>query len=266
MTKKKVSSLKKNNKSHKKSEDKPPVKSEPSKEPSKKAPSRIPTGIKGLDEIVQGGFEDNSINLVAGGAGAGKSIFAMQFIIHGIEKYNEPGVYVSFEEKKDPFFKHMKKFGWDLEKLEASKKFAFVEYSPEQVKKMLEEGGGLIESLISKLKAKRLVIDSITAFGLLFQDDLGRRQSTLNLFELIRKWGCTAMLTAEFEPSLETPSTKSVLFEVDSIILLYYIREGDIRKRALEVLKMRGTEHTKKIIPLKITPEGIVVYPHQAVF
>ncbi len=227
---------------------------------------RIDTGIIGLDTVVQGGYEKSSNNLVAGGAGSGKSIFAMQFLVTGIIKHNEPGIYVSFEEKKEGVYKHMLEFGWDLAKFEKEKKFFFVEYTPEQVRKMLEEGGGLIENLIIKMKATRLVLDSITAFGLLFKDEVGRKQATLRLFELIRKWNCTAVLTAEFEPEIEKPSSNPIEFEVDSIILLYYPRKGDIRKRALEVLKMRGTEHSKKIFPMRITRQGIIIFPQERIF
>lgn len=227
---------------------------------------RVPTGIPGLDEVMAGGYELGSDNLVAGGAGSGKSIYGIQFLVTGIVKYKEPGIYVTFEEKKENVYKHMLTFGWDLAKYEAAGLFAFVEYTPEQVKKMLEEGGGLIESLIHKLNAKRLVIDSITAFSLLFKDELSKRQAVLALFDFIRKWGVTAVLTAEFEPELENPGSATIEFEVDSIVLLYYPRKGDIRKRALEILKMRGTEHSKKIFPLKIAEKGIMIYPKERIF
>ena len=227
---------------------------------------RVPTGIPGLDEVMSGGFEKGSYNLIAGGAGSGKSIFSMQFLVTGIEKFNEPGIYVTFEEKKENVYKHMLEFGWDFAKYEKAGKFELVEYTPEQVQKMLEEGGGLIESLINKIKAKRIVIDSITAFGLLFKDELSRRQAILSLIDLMRKWNATALLTAEFEPNVEKPSSASIEFEVDSIILLYYPREGDTRKRALEILKMRGTEHSKKIFPLRIGKNGITIYPKERIF
>ena len=227
---------------------------------------RVPTGIPGLDEVMSGGFEKGSYNLIAGGAGSGKSIFSMQFLVTGIEKFNEPGIYVTFEEKKENVYKHMLEFGWDFAKYEKAGKFELVEYTPEQVQKMLEEGGGLIESLINKIKAKRIVIDSITAFGLLFKDELSRRQAILSLIDLMRKWNATALLTAEFEPNVEKPSSASIEFEVDSIVLLYYPREGDTRKRALEILKMRGTEHSKKIFPLRIGKNGITIYPKERIF
>ena len=98
---------------------------------------RVPFGIAELDRLISGGVIKNSINLVAGSAGAGKSIFALQFLVNGIKKYGEPGVYITFEEKKKKTYEEMLEFGWDLAKLEKEGKFAYLEYTPEQVKKVL---------------------------------------------------------------------------------------------------------------------------------
>ncbi len=230
---------------------------------------RVPSGIPGFDDLIEGGFEVNSINLIAGGAGSGKSIIATQFLYNGAVKYDEPGIYISFEEDKNRFFTHMKQFGWDLEKLEEEKKFIYVESTPEQVKKILDEGGGTIDNLIDKFKAKRLVIDSISAFTLLFDNELAKREASLALFKLIRKWRCTAFVIGEFPGTLldqKEESTAALEYEVDSIIVLYYGKTGDIRKRAIEVLKMRGTRHARKIFPMKIYNKGIEVFPKEAVF
>ena len=79
---------------------------------------RVPTGISGLDDAMSGGLLESSINLLSGSPGSGKSILAMQFLINGILKYNEPGVYITFEEEKESLVRNMKKFGWDINKLE----------------------------------------------------------------------------------------------------------------------------------------------------
>lgn len=227
---------------------------------------RIKTGIPGLDEVMAGGFEDDSINLVSGGAGTGKSIFAMQYIIKGIKEFNEPGVFITFEEEKEKIQKHMLKLGWDLKKLESEGKLEVIEYTPDKVKKMLAEGGGEIDITIEKIKAQRLVIDSLTAFALLFKDELTRRKAFLDLFKLIEKWGCTAVLVIEHESDMERHHSLDVEFEADGIILLYYLRKGDVRNRALEILKLRGSKHSSRIFPMKITDKGIKIYPEEAVF
>lgn len=233
---------------------------------SKSAVARIPSGIPGLDQELQGGLIKNSVTLVSGSPGAGKSIFAMQFLVKGAEENDEPGVYVSFEEEKEDVYRYMLEFGWDLNKLEKQKKFAFIRYTPEQVNKVLKEGGGIIDNIIRKIKAKRIVIDSITAFTLLFKDDLAKREGLLELFKMIEQWGCTTFVTSEQEADPEKHRYSVEEFEVDGVILLYYQRKKNVRERVTEILKMRGTKVESKIFPMKITEQGIVLYPEESVF
>jgi len=219
---------------------------------------RIPTGIPGLDSVINGGFKLNNINLVAGGPGSGKTIFAIQFIIEGIKR-GENGIYITFEEKKKKFYEDMLGFGWDLEKYEKEGKFVFLEYTPEQVKKVLTEGGGMVEPIIEKLDAKRLVIDSITSFALLYEDSLTKKEAGLALFELIDKWNCTAILTSQDESKEGNVISAALEFEVDSIILIYHYKKKGIRNRAIEILKMRGTKSPNKTFALEISPKGIKI-------
>src|SRR3989338_6347757 len=93
--------------------------------------TRIRTGVPGIDHLTEGGFERNSSVLVMGGGGCGKSIFATQFLVEGA-KSNETGIYISFEERKERFFKHMSRFNWNLNKLEEQGRFIFLRYSPER--------------------------------------------------------------------------------------------------------------------------------------
>ncbi len=222
---------------------------------------RVPTGIKGFDQLIEGGFKKNSINLVAGGPGSGKTLFAIAFLYYGIIKYNDNALYITFEEKKEKLYDDVKTFGWDLEKLEKEKKFVFLEYTPEQVKKLLVEGGGIIENIVEKYNIKRLAIDSITSFSLLYQDELTKKESSLALFELIGKWNCTAMLTSQDIGRTDNESTDSTVeFETDSIIILYHSKKkSGKRLRALEILKMRGTKHAEDVYSLEITRKGIEV-------
>lgn len=220
---------------------------------------RIPTGVKNFDKIIEGGFEKNSVNLVVGGSGSGKTIFAVQFLVEGIEK-GEHVLYITFEENKKEFYANMERFGWDLEKYEKDGKFFFLEYSPEKVMTMLEEGGGAIESIVVKNKIQRIVIDSITSFALLFNEELAKREAALVLFDMIRKWNCTSLLTLQEEPtSRSTGYSVSLEFEADSIILLYFTKIKGERKRFIEVLKMRGTKHSTKTYPLEITEKGVMI-------
>ena len=219
---------------------------------------RISSGVAGFDKLVQGGFKEKSINLLVGGPGSGKTIFAIMFLIEGLKK-GESGFYITFEEKKEKLYEDMKSFGWDMEKYEKTGKFAYLEYTPEQVKKLLIEGGGTVDSIVTKIKAKRLVIDSITSFSLLYKEELAKKEAALALFELITKWGCTAVLTSH-DTSLSGVEISTALeFEVDSIIILYHKKVQGVRLRGLEILKMRGTKTPNLTYGLKIDNKGLSI-------
>lgn len=226
---------------------------------------RIPSGINGFDQLISGGFMLNSINLLSGGPGTGKTIFALQYIIDGILLFNETGIFISFDEKKENVYENVRSLGWDLESFEKQGKFHFVEYSPEQLIKILHEGGGLLDNLMSKTNAKRLVIDSISTFLLINKSEFGRRELLKDFFKLLRRWDVTALLTNEYSPMHGdeiNKETKSIFFEVDSMVQLHYIHErlGAERKRFIEVYKMRGTNHITRAVPYKITSKGIQVF------
>jgi len=227
---------------------------------------RVHTGIPGLDDVMGGGLRHNTVNLVGGGAGAGKSIFCMQYLIEGIRQHNENGIYLSFEESSDKIKGDMKSLGWDIEKLEKENKLTILYYSPEQVQKLIESGGGIVRDLIEQTKAKRVVVDSLTAFTLLHENDLAKRKAVLHLFDMIYKLNVTAVLTGEHEPDPEKHKSTVVEFEVDSVILLYNLRKGDVRERSLEVFKMRGSRHSNKIFPMKIDDNGVSIFPEETVF
>jgi len=220
---------------------------------------RICTGVNNFDSFIEGGFVKNSTNLLVGGSGSGKSIFGVQFLMQGAMK-NEKCLYVTFEEKKHEFYSNMLRFGWDLEKLEKQGKFFFLEYTPEKVRTMLEEGGGAIENIVLTQNITRIVIDSITSFELLFSEDIEKRSSALALFSLLRKWDCTALLTYEGGPSpTRMPSSRILDFESDSIILLHFVRGEKQRERFIEILKMRGTDHSLDFHQFSIEKSGIVI-------
>ena len=219
---------------------------------------RVPTGVSRLDSLTEGGFENGSTNLLIGSSGTGKSILAVQFLKAGMDK-GETCLYVTFEERKEEVYANMLEFGWNLEEYEKKGLFTFLEYTPEKVKVMLEEGGGSIETLVVKNKIARIAIDSITSFELLFEKELEKREAALSLFKMISAWGCTTLLTYEGNPLKESLDHKAMEFHSDSIILLYYLRNKTKRERYLEVLKMRGTKHAESIYKFTIEKKGIVI-------
>lgn len=225
----------------------------------KKEHARVQTGIPHFDSLIGGGFEKDSTNLLVGNSGSGKSIFAVQFLVDGMKK-GEKCLFITFEEKKKQFYENMSVVGFDLEAFEKKGLFTFLEYSPIKVKTMLEEGGGSVESVILGEKISRIVIDSITSFALLFEDELSKREAALSLFGMIRNWNCTALLTIEDDPLAGRDFTSRTLeFEADSIVVLYFIRRKSERERYVEIIKMRGTKHSSKLYKFSISERGVTV-------
>jgi circadian clock protein KaiC len=230
--------------------------------------NRITTGIKSLDGTVEGGFKRCSVNLLEGGPGAGKSILAMQYLVNGT-KLNQPGVYISFEEERANLIDNFKRFGWPLEKLEKEKKLGIVEVTPEDIQHLVQnESFGLKFEIVKHIHAQRIVIDSLNAYIVLFEEGLQRRKALHTLFKLLRDFKCTSLIISEREIMVQhnVMATDSVEFSVDSIISLYNLRRGDVRERALEVRKMRGTKITPKMFPMQISDEGIDIFPNQTMF
>ena len=218
------------------------------------------------------GVYDTKLNtihiLVTGSAGTGKTTFGLQFLYYGVKTYNEPGILISFEESKESYYRHNSEYGWDFKELEKKGLFKVLEYKPHQVGRLLDQGGGPIRDAIQQMKAKRLVIDSITSYSLLFKDEYQQRENILKFFELIRKWGCTSIIISEMAPKEAETAKGSIGFLVDAIISLYYEKkeEKDVRVHSLEILKMRGTRHTNKVCALNFEKEGIKIYADIEIF
>ncbi|MBT4870141.1 MAG: hypothetical protein HON47_01040 [Candidatus Diapherotrites archaeon] len=229
---------------------------------------RVKTGINGLDDLVDGGFERDSMVLVVGSAGTGKTLFSMQFLYEGVTKYNEPGILLSFEENEKSLYKHALQFGWDFKKIENENKFKMLSFKPHQITKILEEGGGQVRDALKEIGAKRIVIDSITAYGLLFSDEYKRREKMLEFFNLLRKWGITALVIVEDDPYEIEKEEGSIGFISDAVVAMYYNHDEEkgLRIHSLEIVKMRGTKHTNKLCAINFEENGITVYPDVEVF
>jgi circadian clock protein KaiC len=228
---------------------------------------KVPTGITGFDELIGGGLEKDSTVLVDGAVGTGKTLFGLQFLYKGIEQ-GEPGMFISFEEDRESLYKHAKQFGWDFEKYEAQGKFRLLEFKPHQMTKIIEEGGGSVRDMLDEIGAKRVVVDSITAYGLLFHDEYARRDKVLEFLNSLKKWDVTAIVISEESPIEIESKTGSIGFITDAIISLYYQHDEEkgIRIHSLEVIKMRGSKHTNKLCAMNFEKDGIRVYPDVEVF
>ena len=228
--------------------------------------NRVPTGIGGFDSIIEGGFVRGSTVMLSGGAGTGKTIFGLQYLYNGATKYDEPGIYLSFNEDKEAIYRHSSLFDWDFAKLEKENKFSFIKYGPYEVDSILSEGGGSIKDTIDDLGAKRIVVDSLTSYTLLYDNAYKESEAILSLFSILKRWGITTLVISEVgETELERTQDRSI-FLSDGVVFTYYLRKELSRNRALEVIKMRDTSHLEKICPFTITRKGLVVFPEAQVF
>lgn len=224
---------------------------------------RVKTGIPGLDDLISGGLLPKSLNLLTGTTGTGKTILSSQFIFNGLKDFNQPAVYVSFEEPLEAIRENSLELGWDFSAFEKKEKVAFVRYDPFHVEDIYE----LIETNIKKINAERVVIDSVSALGLYVRDAPEIRRMIFNIAFLLRKLSCTTILVSEILPMQEALSRFGVEeFVTDGVIVLYYTRVGSQFSRSLTVWKMRNSDHSNKIHPYRITNKGIVVYSKEEAY
>lgn len=201
---------------------------------------RAPTGIEGLDELIEGGFPRGSLILLAGNPGTGKTIFGMQFLYRGARDYGEKGIYVSFSESEEVIFRNMSKvFGFEIkEKAEDVKVLDFTTVTEKGLPTVLE----MILHEIVALNAKRLVIDSFSAMAQAFKDSIEARSILHNIFtKLVRQMGCTTLLIVEVPTGTEKLGISIEEFVADGVIALKREYCNDMLLREIEIKKLRGT-------------------------
>ncbi len=221
---------------------------------------RIKTDIKGLDEMLCGGFLPQTANLVEGPPGTGKSTLGMQFIYNGIRYHNEPGLIVTFEEFPQQYYRDAENFGWDFRQLEREGKLRVIMTSPEVTRSDLESVGGIIENLAREMGARRILIDSISHFDQLVENVIELRAVVYGLINALKREGLTSILTRESPVLLGGEEGQNPLaFVVDSYILLRYVELESTIRKALLVLKLRGSDHAKDIRQFEITRQGIEI-------
>jgi circadian clock protein KaiC len=223
---------------------------------------RKSTGIRSLDELMEGGFKEGSINMVEGDAGSGKSTFAVQYMLAGVQA-GEKCIYISVEENRKSFYANMKRFGFNLEQLENNGSFLFYECTAQRLRDFLEKGALGVEEEIKRMDAKRLVLDSISAFVLTYETESKQRLSVQRLFEKLKSWNLTSLIISE---SSQDYTPFGLHYIVDGWVRLYYKKVGQERVRTVEVLKMRGTKHKTTETVYRIEDEGLNLYPNERVF
>ncbi|MBE9472632.1 MAG: ATPase [Chloroflexi bacterium] len=222
---------------------------------------RVKTGIPGLDEMLGGGFLPQTANLVEGAPGTGKTTLGMQFIYHGIVACGEPGLILTFEEFPQQYYRDAASFGWDFRRMEREGRLRVVMTSPEVSKADLEQVGGRIERLTREIGARRILVDSLSHFERLSEEPARLRGIVYGFINSLKRENLTAVLTRETVALLGEAEgvDEAFAFMVDAYVLLRYVEIESAMRKALLVLKMRGSNHDKGIRQFGITSRGVEV-------
>lgn len=228
--------------------------------------SKAQSGIKGLDDITFGGLPRNRPTLVAGGAGSGKTMFAMEFVVHGAIDFNEPGVFVSFEENIGDLKKNFSSLGYDLDELIADKKL-IIDHVLIERSNIEEAGEYNLEALfirlgyaIDSIGAKRVALDTIEVLFAGLQNQAIVRSELLRLFRWLKDRDITAVVTGE---KGERTLTRYGLEEyiADCVISLDNRVADQLATRRLRILKYRGSQHGADEYPFLLGKDGITIFP-----
>ena len=229
-----------------------------------------PTGIPGLDTLTEGGLPLHRTTLVAGTSGSAKTVFAAQFLAAGIERFEEPGVFVTFEESPEDITRNLTSFGWPVHRWIEEGRWAFVDASTdasgdEEVLGAFDFTGLMasIEHQVQETGAKRIVLDSVGAIQNRFPTSQRVRRELLRLTRALRDLGVTAVITAERTHEYGPVSRLDVEeFVVDNVIILRNVLEAERCRRTIQILKFRGATHRQGEYPFIIQDaKGIVTLP-----
>jgi circadian clock protein KaiC len=228
--------------------------------------AKTPTGIEGLDEITFGGLPKGRTTLICGSAGCGKTLLSMEFLVHGAMQFNEPGVFMAFEETEEDLRKNVASLGYDLKDLSDRNKL-IIDYVHIERSEIEETGEYDLEGLfvrlgyaIDSIGAKRVVLDTIESIFAGLPNPSILRAELRRLFRWLKDKGVTAIVTGERG---DGTLTRHGLEEYvsDCVILLDHRTREQISTRRLQIVKYRGSTHGTNEYPFLIDEDGISVLP-----
>lgn len=216
---------------------------------------RIPSGIPGLDPLMEGGFIKGSTTLVSGAAGTGKTILCTQFLLEGLKK-GEICMFITLEEKPEDIINDVKRFNWNLQKYVDEKKLFLEFQDPFQITDITSP---LLDK-IQQHKIQRVAIDSTAVFALYYKEPSEIRKQLFKLLTGLKGIGVTSIITSELPEETKKLGKFGVEeFVVDSVIVLHFLGLGERTFFNLQIRKMRRTNHGKDTYPMEIGSKGIEV-------
>lgn len=228
----------------------------------------IKIGIIGLDEMLCGGVPQGHNVAILGSPGTGKSTFVLQFIYTGLEN-GENCVYLSLEESEKNIIETAKIFGWNLIPYIENKKLTLINLNTLNFKAMVNRFESELPSLLNSMNIKRLAIDPITLYEMMYDKESERRDHLFKFATVLKNTGVTTVMTSEISQNNPYYSKYGLIeYITDGVIILKQVRHADMGAVTtyIEVLKMRHIDHSKEIKPFSITNSGIVVHSGSGVF
>lgn len=231
----------------------------------KQKSNRVKTHIEGLDSLIEGGFIRGSTNTIIGSCATGKTIFSMQYLYNGVKKDNEKCIYFTFEEKKESLIKQAIQFGWDLNELEKKGRLKIISIGVTDINKNTVKD---IIEIIKDVKAKRVVIDSISTLAFLTPKD-SSIQSSLStvdvkrfIYEFITKFRELEDVTSLLISQKDNEGIDEVVkYICDGVIEIEYESLGGDFSRNLNIRKMRKTKNDDDLHPMEISSkQGIIIH------
>ncbi len=231
---------------------------------------KVPTGISGFEEISYGGLPKGRSTLISGSSGSGKTIFACQFLAEGIRQFNEPGVFVTFEENVPDLRKNVESFGWNIRSYEKKKMWRFVDAAvPIGTNTQLVGEFDLdalivrIGAMLDEIGAKRIVLDSIGSLFHHFHDPATIRRELYKILSFLKNRNIVIIITSERLEEYGLVSRFGVEeYITDNVVILRNVLEDEKRRRTIEILKYRGSIHSRGEQSFVITrPNGVVIIP-----
>jgi circadian clock protein KaiC len=222
---------------------------------------RTSTGIPELDSMMDGGPLRGSVTLVVGAPGTGKTCLGLEFIARGILEMEEPGLIVTFEHFPKKLLRDALSLGFDLQEMEKKGMLRILFTSPEIFFEQVQAPGGLLDTMVQELGAKRILVDSISHLERLADDPVRLREIAFTFINALLRHGLTAIVTQE-DPDITgdmAASQYGISYLVDTVIILRYVEMDSSISKALLVLKQRASAHDKSIRQFRITESGMVI-------